>query len=33
MRVFKKIDELIGNTPLLELSNFEKDNNCIIGKN
>lgn len=27
MRVFKKIDELIGNTPLLELSNFEKDNN------
>ena len=27
MRVLKKIDELIGNTPLLELSNFEKDNN------
>lgn len=27
MRVFRKIDELIGNTPLLELSNFEKDNN------
>jgi len=27
MKIYKKITELIGNTPLLELCNFEKDNN------
>ncbi len=26
MKIYKKIDELIGNTPLLEVSNLEKDN-------
>jgi len=26
VKIYKKITELIGNTPLLELSNFEKDN-------
>ena len=26
MRIFSKITDLIGKTPLLELSNFEKDN-------
>ena len=35
MAVYKSISELIGNTPLVELSNYEKNHNLnatIIGK-
>ena len=29
MKIYNKITDLIGNTPLLELKNYEKNNNGI----